>query len=281
MIGAAGRMGRSIINLSREEPFMEHVSILWALEDAKNKFIGTSAFSGAISLDTKDIEKMKGVLISSEVEKTFQEMQARGDSVIIDFSSPSSTIEILKLAEKYKIPYIIGSTGLSQSQLNEITDFAKKIPILQTTNMSLGITLMLHLAELTAQTLGTKGFDIEISEIHHHFKKDAPSGTALSLSEAIRKTNFYSKAKEKHGRQGLIGERPKANDEIGMHSLRGGDVIGDHTVFYFGEGERLELTHRASSRNAFASGALRAAMFLRDKVNQPKLYSMKDVLHLQ
>ena len=200
--------------------------------------------------------------------------------VIIDFSSSSNTLNLLKLAKKYNIPYVIGSTGFTKKELDEIKDISDYIPIMQATNMSLGVTLLLSLVQKAAEILGPNDFDIEISEIHHHHKKDSPSGTALSLNEAVRKSEYYKNTKDINGRVGLIGERSGSSNEIGMHAIRGGDVVGDHTVYFFGDGERLELTHKASSRNTFAKGALKAAIFLSKNNLESKQFNMKDVLGL-
>ena len=214
------------------------------------------------------------------VEKKSDSAGDKKNCVIIDFSSPSNTLSLLKLAKKYNLPYVIGTTGFTKKELDEIKDISDYIPIMQATNMSLGVTLLLSLVQKAAEILGPNDYDIEISEIHHHHKKDSPSGTALSLNEAVRKSEYYKNAKDINGRVGLIGERSGSSNEIGMHAIRGGDVVGDHTVYFFGEGERLELTHRASSRNTFAKGALKAAIFLSKNNLVPKQYNMKDVLGL-
>jgi 4-hydroxy-tetrahydrodipicolinate reductase len=168
----------------------------------------------------------------------------------------------------------VGTTGFSAKARAEVTEAAAKIPILMAPNMSVGVTLMLRLAAQAARVLGDR-YDVEIVELHHRLKKDAPSGTALRLAEVVAEQLKRDPATDfKLTRSGAIGERPKK--EIGIQALRGGDAVGEHTILFVGEGERLEITHRASSRDQFAQGALRAARFLVGK--PPGLYDMFAVL---
>jgi len=172
---------------------------------------------------------------------------------------------------------VIGTTGLQSADHAIIDQASADIPILQAPNMSLGVNLMFKVAEQLARTLGDD-YDIEVVEGHHRFKKDAPSGTAKSLAEIladVRKQQLEKVAR--HGRVGIVGER--TSSEIGMHSIRGGDVVGDHTVIFANTGERLELTHKASSRDTFANGALRAALWVVKQ--KPGIYDMQDVLGLK
>jgi len=172
---------------------------------------------------------------------------------------------------------VIGTTGVSETQKAEIKEAAKKIPIMMASNMSLGMNLLFALAQETAAKLG-ESYDVEIIEAHHHFKKDAPSGSALSLGESVAKAwNVKLNDVATHGREGIVG--PRKNGTIGFHAVRGGDIIGDHTVLYAGPGERLELKHVAHSREAFAQGALKAALFLADK--KTGFFDMQDVLGLR
>ena len=169
---------------------------------------------------------------------------------------------------------VIGTTGLTADEKKMIERAAKKIPVVLAPNMSLGVNLLLSLVEQAARVLKGKNYDIEIIERHHRRKKDSPSGTAIGLGEAAAKgLGWDLKKVAVHGREGLVGERP--NEQIGFHAVRGGDIVGDHTVLFAADGECIEISHRATSRDTFAIGALRAAAWLGRK---PGLYSMRDVL---
>jgi 4-hydroxy-tetrahydrodipicolinate reductase len=200
---------------------------------------------------------------------------AEGD-VVVDFSLREATMDIAGLCARHKKPIIIGTTGHSSAERAEILKFKAKIPIVWTANYSTGVNALYWLTRKAAEILGTD-FDLEIIEMHHRLKKDAPSGTAKSLAEIlaeVRKQQLNKVAR--YGRMG-IGERTPG--EIGIHSIRGGDVVGDHTVIFANPGERLEFSHKASSRDTFANGALRAALWVvRQK---PGLYDMQDVLGLK
>lgn len=194
--------------------------------------------------------------------------------VVIDFTSPKGTLSNLRtLMDWKKTGLVIGTTGFSKLDHVEIEKAAQKIPILMSPNMSVGVNLLFNVVRTVAERLA--GYDIEIVETHHNQKKDAPSGTALGLAREITDALHRSMDKDLvYGRKGDVGARtPK---EIGMHSLRAGDTVGDHTVIFATTGERVEISHRATSRDAFATGALRAAQWLSRK--KPGLYSMKDVL---
>lgn len=196
--------------------------------------------------------------------------------VVIDFSFHAATVSLAELSAKNGKPLIIGTTGHTDAEKAAITKAVGSIPVVWAGNYSIGVNLLNALVRRAASVLGT-GWDIELTEMHHRLKKDAPSGTAEKLLEIIREERKISVAQQRHGRSGLIGERPA--NEIGVHALRGGDVIGDHTVLFASEGERLELTHKASSRTIFAQGALRAASWI---VGKPaKVYGMDDVLGLK
>lgn len=198
-------------------------------------------------------------------------------SAIIDFTTPEASMSFLKAAVDHKKPLVIGTTGFTDAQRKEIEAAAKKIPIVFSSNMSVGVNVMWKLIADAAQGLGSS-YDIEVLEMHHRLKKDAPSGTAMTTAEVFAEASGRTLSKDAvYSRQGMIGER-KAN-EIGIQTLRGGDVVGDHTVYFAGIGERLEITHRASSRDTFAQGALRAAEWLIGK--KPGLYNMQDVLGLK
>jgi 4-hydroxy-tetrahydrodipicolinate reductase len=201
---------------------------------------------------------------------------SNGD-VLIDFSSHTSTADIVSLCARYKKAIVIGTTGHSDGEINSILKFKTKIPIVWASNFSTGVNTLFWLTRRAAEILGTD-FDLEIIEMHHRLKKDAPSGTAKSLAEILAEVRKQQPEKvARHGRNGIVGERTAS--EIGIHSVRGGDVVGDHTVIFANTGERLELSHKASSRETFANGALRAALWL---VKQKAgLYDMQDVLGLK
>jgi 4-hydroxy-tetrahydrodipicolinate reductase len=193
--------------------------------------------------------------------------------VVIDFSSAEASLEHARACAKAHVPIVIGTTGLTDAQRAELTSLAKTTAIVLSPNMSIGVNLMIEFAAQLAQRLG-ESFEVDILESHHRDKKDAPSGTALRLADEIASATGRTRADFRDTRSGIIGQRSRK--EIGIQTLRGGDVVGEHTVFFFGDGERLELTHRASSRDQFAKGALRAAKWLAGRA--PGLYSMSDVL---
>jgi 4-hydroxy-tetrahydrodipicolinate reductase len=197
--------------------------------------------------------------------------------VVVDFSSHTATVGIAALCAQQKKAMVIGTTGHSDEDRSQITSFARQIPIVLSSNFSTGVNTLFWLTRKAAEILGPD-FDLEIIEMHHRLKRDAPSGTARTLAEilaAVRKQHFEQVVR--HGRAGIVGQRTA--EEIGMHAVRGGDVVGDHTVIFAGAGERIELTHRASSRETFAHGALRAAQWV---VKQPPgVYDMLAVLGLK
>ena len=196
--------------------------------------------------------------------------------VVVDFSHPSATDAICRACLGAGKPLVIGTTGHSNEERALLEDASKSLPIILSPNFSVGVNALFWLTRKAAEMLG-KDFDLEIVEAHHRLKKDAPSGTARRLAEILCEVRKLDYAKNvAHGREGLIGERPSA--EIGVHSIRGGDVVGDHTVIFAGRGERLELMHKASSRETFAAGALRAARWIIGR--PPGLYTMEDVLGL-
>jgi len=197
--------------------------------------------------------------------------------VVADFSFHSATPAAAALCAERKAGLVIGTTGHTAEEKSQIENCKSQIPIVWSANFSLGVNTLFWLTRKAAQILGP-GYDLEIVEIHHRLKKDAPSGTAATLARILADARQQQLQDVlRHGRVGITGERTSA--EIGMHSLRGGDVVGDHTVIFAGEGERLELTHKASSRETFARGALRAARWI---VGQPPgLYDMQDVLGLK
>ncbi|MCZ6186949.1 4-hydroxy-tetrahydrodipicolinate reductase [Campylobacter ureolyticus] len=207
---------------------------------------------------------------SSNLEDFF-----KSSDVVIDFSMPEGTKALLEFAKKNPKPLCIGTTGLSKDELNLMKEISKNMPILYATNMSLGVAVLNKLAFLASKTLSE--FDAEILEMHHRYKKDAPSGTALTLAEnvAIARNLDLDKVRVS-GRDGIIGQRSK--DEIAVLSLRGGDIVGRHTAGFYGNGEFIELNHTATSRATFANGAIKAAIWLSSQKNG--LYDINDCLGL-
>jgi 4-hydroxy-tetrahydrodipicolinate reductase len=201
---------------------------------------------------------------------------ARCDAVI-DFSSHAATAAIADLCSSHGKALVVGTTGHDDAEKSRITHHASRIPMVLASNYSTGVNTLFWLTRKAAEILGPS-YDLEVVEMHHRLKKDAPSGTAKSLAEilaAVRKQQLSKVAR--HGREGIVGERTA--EEIGVHSIRGGDVVGDHTVVFATNGERVELTHKASSRDTFANGALRAALWVVKQ--KPGLYDMQDVLGLK
>lgn len=196
--------------------------------------------------------------------------------VIIDFSSHRATEALLGLALAHKKPIVIGTTGHSAEEKTRLLGLAQQVPCVWAGNFSIGVNLLFALTRRASAILGAD-YDIEVVEMHHRFKKDAPSGTAARLLEIIQEERKLTAEALRHGREGITGERTPT--EIGVHSLRGGDVVGDHTVMFAAMGERLELTHKASDRGIFARGSLRAAQWLVGR--KAGLYDMQDVLGLK
>jgi 4-hydroxy-tetrahydrodipicolinate reductase len=196
---------------------------------------------------------------------------------VVDFSHADATAMIARNCAQFGRILVIGTTGQDSSARQSVENSARQIPIVFAPNFSVGVNALFWLARRTAEILGPE-FDLEVIEMHHRLKKDAPSGTARRLAEILSAARGLSSESDvRHGRAGMLGER--SNREIGMHALRGGDVVGDHTVVYAGSGERVELTHRASSRETFAKGALRAVKWAQHQ--PPGLYDMQDVLGLK
>lgn len=200
-----------------------------------------------------------------------------GCDVVIDFSFHDATAGVGGMCAAHRKAMVIGTTGHSENEKAQITRLKDQIPMVWASNYSTGVNTLFWLTRKAAEILGP-GFDLEVVEMHHRLKKDAPSGTARTLLEIlgdVRKVQL--KEALRHGREGIVGER--TNSEIGIHAIRGGDVVGDHTVIFAANGERVELTHKASSRETFANGALRAAQWVTQK--QPGIYDMQDVLGLK
>jgi 4-hydroxy-tetrahydrodipicolinate reductase len=258
--GAAGRMGRTLIEALRDDP---RLALAGALEAPGNPAIGMDAgeFLGVRT----------GIRITADADAALSV-----GTCIIEFTRPSATIEHLAAALRQRAAMVIGTTGFSEAEKAQLRAAASEIPIVLAPNMAVGVNALFSLAATVASILGDD-YDVEIIEAHHRHKVDAPSGTALRLGEIVaaalgRDLNRVAR----HGRHGETGERDRAT--IGFHAIRGGDIVGEHTLIFAGSGERLELTIRSSSRLTYALGALRAARFLKDKSNG--MFDMQDVLGL-
>lgn len=210
-----------------------------------------------------------------DVGDDFATAAAKSD-VIVDFSSHAATRSVIALAIARKKPLVIGTTGHAPAEKKELLALASKVPCVWAGNFSVGVNLLFALTRRAASVLGAD-YDAEVIEMHHRFKKDAPSGTAARLLEIILDERKLDASALRHGRQGITGER--TSTEVGIHALRGGDVVGDHTVMFAALGERIELTHKASDRAIFARGALRAAQWV--VAQPPGVYDMQDVLGLK
>ncbi len=259
MAGACGRMGQAILRLAAQD---KAFVIAGGVEQKGNPDLG------------RDIGDILGVKKTGSQLTCDMSQASKGADVIIDFTHPSSLDLHIQAAIKNKTGLVVGTTGLADVHRKKLKVASKKIAIVQSPNMSVGVNLLFKLTELAATVLD-ESYDMEISEIHHKLKKDAPSGTAVKLLEIlaeVKKRNLKQDAV--YGREGEVGARKQK--EIGCFALRGGDVVGEHHVFFFGSGERVELVHQATSRDAFAKGALVAARFLSKKTRG--LFTMQDVL---
>ena len=265
LVGAGGRMGKTLVRClhTGTVPNLKLVGAvdLWDAPD-HGKDIGLAAGVGEL-----------GIPLSTDLAAV-----APKCDVVVDFSSHHGTAGNAVRMADWKKAWVIGTTGLSDHEKESIQKAAKEIPIMMAPNMSLGVNLLCVLLEQAGRALKGQGYDVEIVERHHRHKKDSPSGTALGLGEAVAKgLNVDLKKVSVNGRSGMAAQERSA-DEIGFHAVRGGDFIGDHTVIFAADGESIELSHRATSRDTFAIGALRAAAWLAGK--KPGLYSMRDVLGL-
>jgi 4-hydroxy-tetrahydrodipicolinate reductase len=259
--GAAGRMGRTLVKAISETP---GVTLAGALERPDAAALGQDAgvLAGLGPLGVAITDDPLPLLIDADG--------------IVDFSAPAATVELAALAAQARIAHVIGTTGLSAADGDRLCAAARHAAIVRSGNMSLGVNLLAGLVRLAAEALGEE-FDIEIVEMHHRNKVDAPSGTALMLGEAAAAgRGIELKGNSERGRDGLTGARRKG--AIGFASLRGGGVIGDHSVLFAGDGERITLSHQAEDRALFARGALKAALWARGQ--KPGLYAMSDVLGL-
>ncbi len=261
ILGASGRMGRALIEAALWTPEMQLAA---AVERAG---------SAALGMDAGAMVGVPPCMIA--VTDDVAAAVARAE-VLIDFTQPAATLEALAQCLEAGKALVIGTTGFTAEQKMLIASAAQRIPVCFAANYSIGINVCLRLLEVAAQALGP-GYDVEIVEAHHRHKVDAPSGTALALGEAVaRSLGRDLRANAVYGREGQTGARDP--NTIGFATVRGGDVVGDHSVLFLGDGERVEISHRASNRANFANGALRAAGWLKRRA--PGLYSMRDVLEL-
>jgi len=257
--GAAGRMGSRIVALSKDYP---DIKVTAAVEAKNNPKIGLDA--GAVA----GIGQI-GVKIVDDLEKVINEAD-----IAVNFTNPEATLDHLNIVKKYKKSMVIGTTGFSNEEIKIIQEASKEIPIVLSPNMSVGVNLLFRILKDVAKVLGDD-YDVEIIEAHHRMKKDAPSGTAIKMAKVIAEAlsrNFDEVAV--YSRKGIIGERTRK--EIGIQTVRAGDIVGEHTVIFGGLGERIEIIHKASSRDTFARGALRAVIWLYGK--PAGLYDMGNVL---
>lgn len=261
MAGACGRMGRRILELAA------------AADDIE---IGAALEAPALAGTTLTVGTESGKPVEVAVSADAKAALSKSD-VLIDFTAPEACVANVRAAAEAGKPAVVGTTGLSAEQKAILAECAKRVAVVHAPNMSVGVNLLFKLTREVAAVLGLD-YNVEIAEIHHNQKKDSPSGTAVRLAEcAAEALGLEYKADAVHGREGLVGKRPSR--QIGMHALRGGDVVGEHTVSFFGQGERIELTHKAHNRDNFARGSLIAARFAAKA--KPGLYDMQDVLGLK
>jgi 4-hydroxy-tetrahydrodipicolinate reductase len=256
--GACGRMGQRLVALGYED---KALTVAAALETPGHPQQG------------RDIGELVGLGKISVLVNSFLPVEQRLN-VMIDFSAPEGTMGVLPVCVERRIPLVVATTGHTPAQRREIEGAAHHTAILMAPNMSLAVNLLMKLVRQAGAALKGKDFDAEIIERHHRFKKDAPSGTALHFAKIIQEA--MGQTEVRHGREGLVGERPP--HEIGVHAVRVGDNVGEHTILFSTLGETLELVHRAHTRDCYARGALQAAKFLADR--PPGRYTMEDVLGL-
>ncbi len=250
--GAAGKMGSRILAALRAE---KDFAVVSAFERQGSEIVGRA---------------VDGVTVRGSIEEALQ----TSADVVVDFTAPAASVQHARACAAKGVALVVGTTGLSAEQKAELAAAAKRIALVAAPNMSVGVNVLFRLVSEAARALGT-AYEVEVVEMHHRMKRDAPSGTALRLAEvaaeALRADPRTSFVYERHGETG-----PRKEGSIGLQTLRGGDVVGDHTVYFLADGERLELTHRATSRDNFARGAVRAARFAAGR--KPGLYDMQDVL---
>ena len=258
--GASGRMGRTLVEAVAAAP---DCTLAGALDVAGSPALGTdpAAFLGRSS----------GLVVTDDIDAGLHNAQ-----VLVDFTRPEGTLAHLDACRRLGVKAVIGTTGFSDAQRAQVAEHARHFAIVMAPNMSVGVNVMLRLLDTAARALA-EGYDIEIVEAHHRHKVDAPSGTALAMGEIVAAALGRDlKQCAVHGREGVTGERDPST--IGFATIRGGDIVGDHTVLFAGTGERLEITHRSSSRANYAQGSLRAARFIAGR--ERGLFDMRDVLGL-
>src|SRR5581483_10807612 len=259
-----GKMGRMIVKVLAETP---GAKLGAAVEHAGSDALGKDA--GALA----GVEPL-GVAIEKDAAAALARAQ-----VMIDFTAPASTAELVARAAERKVAVVIGTTGLGERELEAVRRAAESTAIVHSANMSLGVNVLFGLLDAAARALGD-AYDVEIVELHHRQKKDSPSGTALAMARVLADALGRDLGRDaRYGREGQVGAR--TTDEIGVLAVRGGDIVGEHTAYFCGLGERLELKHQATSRETFARGAVRAAQWLRQPARATGLYDMQDVLGLR
>jgi 4-hydroxy-tetrahydrodipicolinate reductase len=261
--GIAGRMGSTLARMVHEAKGM---ALVGATEQRGSPVVGGDAGSAA------GLGRL-GVNVAEDLGAA---LSSGSPNVVIDFTSAAASVEHARICADRGVALVVGSTGFTPESKAALARHARSVPIVVSPNMSIGMNLVIRAAAELAQRLG-EGFDVEIVEAHHRLKKDAPSGTALRLAEEIARATGRGSEDFRMARQGQVGERTPR--EIGIQAVRGGDVVGDHTVYFLGHGERVELAHRANSRDQFARGALRAARWIVGRA--PGQYDMEDVLGLK
>jgi 4-hydroxy-tetrahydrodipicolinate reductase len=255
VIGAGGRMGQKILAILKED---KNIQITAGIDSHASPLLGQKIFTDS------------DLTYSSDVNAVVAETD-----IFIDFTTPTATMNNLKIINENKKSVVIGTTGFNENEVFLINEFAQKIPIVFSPNMSIGVNVFFKVLAETAKLL--KDYDTEVVEFHHNKKKDSPSGTAVRIAEIITQNTGRKKEDWIYGREGIVGERK--NEEIAIHAVRLGDIVGEHTVYFCGNNERIELTHRAHSRDNFASGAVKAGKWLFGK--EKGLYDMFDVLGLK
>lgn len=259
--GAGGRMGGAVVRALQQT---NDVTLVAAIDKPRSPRLGRDAGEICAAGHLR-------VVIGDDIAP-----HLKPNTIIIDFTNPGASLGYLRAAAKKRVPVVIGTTGFSPANCEEIKKLSRRTPILLSANMSLGVNLLASLLGRAAKVLG-EDYDVEIIEAHHRFKKDAPSGTALALGRSIAQSLNRDLDKVAiHGRKGISGERGKK--DIALLSVRAGDIVGEHTVIFGGIGERIEFIHRAHSRDTFARGAVRAAQWLAKQ--KSGFYSMQDVLGL-
>ncbi len=260
--GVPGRMGSAVVRAAADEPGVKVVAAVARPGSAsRGRDAGTLAGTAALHVPLRD--------------DFADALAAVRPDVAVDFTTPESATDFAEACVRHNVPLVTGTTGFTVAQRERLDRAAARIPLVVSPNMSVGVHVMLEAASLLGRVLGT-GWDAEVLELHHRLKKDAPSGTALRIAEVVAKSRGQDASVLRLARAGQVGERPPG--EIGVQTLRGGDVVGEHTVFFIAPGERIELSHRATSRDQFAKGALRAALWIHGQ--PPGQYGMRDVLGL-